>query len=115
MEVKKVDTVKDLIKKPYKDNLDKQILIKKFFKTIYRGIDLEEEQIRIFQNDQKETYSKVTYFNDIDDLVNFSISKYNYYNNTYFTLATTDKEGGKEENLKYRYCIALIFNQSKNK
>lgn len=106
-----METIKDLIKKPYKDTIDKQILIKKFFKTIYRGIDLEEEQIRLFQNDKEGTYNKVTYFNDIDDLVNFSISKYNYFNNTYFQLSSADGVGGAEENLKYRYCLAFDFDK----
>jgi len=106
-----MDTVKNLIKKQAKDTLDKQILIKKFFKTIYRNIDLEQEQIRVFQNDKEGTYSKVTYFNNIDDLVNFSSSKYNCYNNTYFTLATVDGVGGAEENLKYRYCLAFDFDK----
>lgn len=106
-----METIKDLIKKQYKDTIDKQILIKKFFKTIYRGIDLEEEQIRVFQNNREGTYNKINYFNDIDDLVNFSISKYNYYNNTYFELATTNGKGGAEENLKYRYCLAFDFDK----
>lgn len=108
---KKLETIKDLIKKPYKDTIDKQILIKKFFKTIYRGIDLEEEQIRLFQNDKDGTYNKVTYFNDIDDLVNFSSSKYNYHNNTYFQLSSTDGVGGSEEHLKYRYCLGFDFDK----
>ena len=106
-----MDTVKNLIKKQAKDTIDKQILIKKFFKSIYRNIDLEQEQIRVFQNDQEGTYNKVTYFNDIDDLVNFSSSKYNYFNNTYFTLSTTNGTGGAEENLKYRYCLGFDFDK----
>lgn len=98
--------IKELIKKQNKDIIDKQILIKKFFKTIYRNIG-KEEYIRTFQSNKDNTYNKVNYFTDIDDLVNFSTNKYNHLNNTYFTLAATDGVGGAEENLKYRYCIAF--------
>ena len=103
--------IKELIKKQHKDTIDKQMLIKKFFKTIYRDIDLENEYIRVFQNNRESTYNKVNYFNNIDDLVNFSINKYNYYNNTYFELSTTDGAGGSEEHLKYRYCLGFDFDK----
>lgn len=92
------------------DIIDKKYKLKKFLKTIYRGIE-EEEYIRVFQNNKDGTYSKVTYFNDIDDLINFSINKYNYSNNTYFQLSSTDGNGGSEENLKYRYCLAFDFDK----
>lgn len=90
------------------DIIDKQFKIKKFFKLIYRGIE-EEEYIRVFQ-DNKD-YKKVSFFNDVDDLVQFSTSKYTNYNNTYFTLATTHGEGGASENLEYRYCLAFDFDK----
>lgn len=93
------------------DIIDNQYEIKRFFKTIYRDIDFSKEYIRVFQNSKDGTYSKVTFFNDIDDLVKFSSSKYNYTVNTYFELATTDGEGGAEENLKYRYCLAFDFDK----
>ena len=102
--------IKELIKKQNKDTLDKQMLIKKFFKTIYRDIE-ENEYIRVFQNNREGTYNKVNYFNNIDDLVNFSINKYNYYNNTYFELSTTDGAGGAEDNLQYRYCLGFDFDK----
>lgn len=102
--------IKELIKKQKKDKTDKQILIKKFLKTIYRDIE-EEEYIRVFQNNKENTYNKVRYFKDLDELVNFSANKYNYLNNTYFELATTDGQSGAEENLKYRYCIAFDFDK----
>ena len=102
--------IKELIKKQKKDKTDKQILIKKFFKTIYRDIE-EEEYIRVFQNNKDGTYSKVTYFNNIDDLVNLSSNKYNYLNNTYFELSTTDGQGGADEHLKYRFCLAFDFDK----
>lgn len=92
------------------DNIDKQYDIKRFLKNLYRDIDLSEEHIRIFQNN-KEGYNKVSYFNDIDELVSFCSHKYNYSTNTYFELATTDGEGGTTKNLKYRYCLGFDFDK----
>lgn len=94
--------------------IDTSYKIKKFFKLIYRDLG-QEEYIRVFQNNKtnnrESTYSKVSYFSDIDDLVNFSTSKSIRFNNTYFTLSTTDGTGGTEENLKYRYCLAFDFDK----
>lgn len=93
------------------DILDKQYKVKKFFKLIYRDIDItENEYIRVFQNNNLD-YKKVSYYNNIDELVSYVTSKYTKFNNTYFTLATTDGEGGATENLKYRYCIAFDFDK----
>lgn len=103
--------IKELIKKQYKDITDKQILIKKFFKTIYREIDFDFEYIRTFQNNNDGTYNKARFYNDIDDLVRFSTNKYSFLNNTYFELATVDAFAGSEENLQYRYCIAFDFDK----
>lgn len=100
--------------KPRYDILDTKYNIKKFFKLIYRD-KTEEEYIRVFQNNKTNgkdiTYSKVEFFNDIDDLVNFSANKYINYNNTYFELATTDGTGGAEEHLLYRYCLGFDFDK----
>lgn len=103
--------IKELIKKQYKDITDKQILIKKFFKTIYRDIDFNSEYIRVFQSNKEGTYKKANFYNNIDDLVSFSTNKYSFLNNTYFSLSTTDVFGGAEENLQYRYCIAFDFDK----
>lgn len=94
------------------DILDKQFKIKRFFKTIFRNVDFTEEKIRVFQNNKDNTYNKVSFFNNIDDLVSFS-SKSNYNLNTYFQLATLDLDAknGTEENLKYRYCLAFDFDK----
>lgn len=96
------------------DNIDKQIKIKKFFKTIYRDIE-PEEYIRVFQNNAKRsidsTYSKVQFFNDIDKLVTYASNKYLYTNNTYFELATTNGTSGEEEQLVNRYCLAFDFDK----
>lgn len=96
------------------DIIETKYSIKKFLKLIYRDVS-EDEYIRVFQNNttqEKEgTYCKESYFANIDDLVSFSTNKYIKFNNTYFTLATTDGAGGAKENLKYRYCIALDFDK----
>lgn len=91
------------------DLLDKQYKIKRFFKLLYRGFE-EGEYIRVFQDNNKD-YKKVSFFSNIDDLVQFSTSKYIRYNNTYFTLATTDGTGGATENLKYRYFLGFDFDK----
>lgn len=94
------------------DILDKQIKIKKFFKTIFRDIDFNKEKIRVFQNN-KDNIFKVSYFNDIDDLVSFSTNKNNFNLNTYFQLATIniDAQDGKEDSLAHRYCLAFDFDK----
>lgn len=100
------------------DIIDTQYSLKKFFKLIYRDIDFKEEYIRVFQNNntykKESTYSKVLFFNDIDELIKFSTNKYIRQNNTYFNLATTDGEGGSEEYLRYRYCLGFDFDKKDN-
>ena len=95
------------------DILNKQFKIKRFFKTIFRNVDFSKEKIRVFQNNKDNTFNKVSYFNDIDDLVSFSTNKNNYNLNTYFQLATIDinAEDGKEDSLAYRYCLAFDFDK----
>ena len=95
------------------DILDKQIKIKKFFKTIFRDIDFNKEKIRVFQNNKDNIFNKVSYFNDIDDLVSFSTNKNNFNLNTYFQLATIniDAQDGKEDSLAHRYCLAFDFDK----
>ena len=90
------------------NDIDKQYNLKKFLKLIYREIG-EEEHIRVFQ--QNGNYNKASYFKDIDEMVKYCTSKYTSYNNTYFTLASTDGNGGATENLKYRYCISFDFDK----
>ena len=62
------------------DILDRQYQLKKFFKLLYQDRE-EEEYIRIFQNNNKD-FQKISYFNDIDNLVKYATSKYVKYNNT---------------------------------
>lgn len=104
------------------DILDKQYKIKKFLMTLYQeaigqGNNLKDnEYIRIYQNNKRnqvgfDEFSKVEFFNNIDDIV-LHCTKKNVYNfNTYFTLATTDGDGGTLENLKNRYFIAFDFDK----
>ncbi|MDJ8959874.1 hypothetical protein PTK51_15435, partial [Clostridium perfringens] len=75
------------------DILDKKYKVKKFLNTIFREIDFTKENIRTLQTN-KNGYTKVSYFADIDELTDYSTSKYSRYNNTYFQLATTDGAGG---------------------
>ncbi|MDK0616250.1 hypothetical protein P5E77_15665 [Clostridium perfringens] len=92
------------------DILDKKYKVKKFLNTIFREIDFTKENIRTLQTN-KNGYTKVSYFADIDELTDYSTSKYSSYNNTYFQLATTDGAGGTTENLLYRYCLAFDFDK----
>lgn len=95
------------------DILDKQIKIKRFFKTIFRDIDFSKEKIRVFQNNKDNSYNRVLFFTDIDELVSFSTNKSNYNLNTYFQLATLhiDAQDGKEDSLAHRYCLAFDFDK----
>lgn len=108
------------------DILDKQIKIKKFLMTLYqesivKGNNLKEgEFIRIYQNNKEEInllnldkkeFSKVEFFNNIDDIVSYVTNKKNYNLNTYFTLSTTNGLGGTLKDLQYRYFIAFDFDK----
>ena len=68
----------------------KQFKLKKFLMAMYKdaGIDFTKEKIRVFESNGE--YNKVTFFNDIDDLVSFSTKKQRIYKNTYFTLSSVD-------------------------
>lgn len=96
------------------DKLDKMYEIKRFLKTIYdqaigENGDLTEEQyIRVFQNDKDKTFSKINFFNNIDDMVKYCTTKSNGIN-TYYELATTNNIGGTETDIKYRYCLGFDF------
>ena len=92
------------------DILDRQYQLKKFFKLLYQDREEEEEYIRIFQNNNKD-FQKISYFNNIDDLVKYATSKYVKYNNTYFTLATTNGKGGTKKDLLNRYFLAFDFDK----
>lgn len=96
-----------------KDKISIQFEVKKFLSAMYRDnqIDFTKEKIRILEHNDK--YSKVTFFNDIDDVVTFSTEKKRLNTNTYFTLSTVNSsaDNGKVENLAYRYCIALDFDK----
>lgn len=94
-----------------------------FREGIQEGNNLaDNEHIRIYQNNKKNTtqlelnteyreYSKVNFFKNIDDIVEFAFSKGNYYMNTYFNLASTDGSGGTKENLINRYCLGFDFDK----
>lgn len=104
--------------------LDKQIKIKKFLMTLYQEVITEgnnlkdNEYIRIYQNNKSNQismfdneFSKIEFFNNIDDVVSYCTSKKAYSMNTYFTLATTNESGGTLQDLKNRYCIAFDFDK----
>ena len=91
----------------------KQFKLKKFLMAMYKdaGIDFTKEKIRLFESNGE--YNKVTFFNDIDDLVSFSTKKQRIYKNTYFTLSSVDinAENGQAESLVYRYCLGFDFDK----
>ncbi len=89
------------------DKIDILYQRKKFFKIIFPKIN-KWEYIRIFQ--KREDNSKTTFWNDIDDM-NTYIEKFKFNTNTYFSLATTDGQGGTITNIKHRYCIGLDFDK----
>lgn len=97
--------------------IDKAYKLKKFFMNLYReglkeGNNLSDgEFIRVVRiTDSKSVQEK--YFKNIDDLIKYALSKDSFFYNTYFELVTTNDEGGKTENLKHAYCLALDFDKS---
>ncbi|KYH30451.1 hypothetical protein CLTEP_26560 [Clostridium tepidiprofundi DSM 19306] len=102
--------------------LDIQIKQKQFFKTVFRNLigeggNLQKNNyIRIYQNnlgvdtDDKKQLNIVKFFSNVDDLVNFT-SQTLYGKNTYFTLSTTTRAGGKEEDLLNRSVLAFDFDK----
>lgn len=97
--------------KKIKDIIDKQYELKKFFKAIFCSEFEENEYIRILQTNEKTNFSKVSYFNNIDDLIKFTTNKHRVFNNTYFNLCTTNSESGSEKDLIKRYCLAFDFDK----
>lgn len=98
--------------KKIKDLLDKQYELKKFFKAIFNGFEFEEnEHIRILQTNEKTNFSKVSYFNDIDDLISFTTNKHRVFNNTYFNLCSVNGNGGSKDDLIKRYCLGFDFDK----
>ncbi|MGL5345714.1 MAG: hypothetical protein ACRDA3_00015 [Peptostreptococcaceae bacterium] len=104
------------------NRIENQFKVKKFLMTLYQeavtqGNHLKDnEYIRIYQNNKSaqmafDEFSKVEFFNNIDDIVSY-VTKKNVYNlNTYFSLATTNGSGGTLQDLKNRYCIAFDFDK----
>lgn len=97
--------------KKIKDIIDKQYELKKFFKAIFCSEFEENEYIRILQTNEKTNFSKVSYFNDIDDLIKFTTNKHRVFNNTYFNLCSTNGSGGSEKDLIKRYVLGFDFDK----
>lgn len=98
--------------KKIKDIIDKQYELKKFFKAIFNGFEFEEnEHIRILQTNEKTNFSKVSYFNNIDDLIKFTTNKHRVFNNTYFNLCSVNGESGSEKDLVKRYVLGFDFDK----
>jgi len=47
--------------------IDKQYKIKKFFNTLYRGIDLKNEHIRVFQNNKDNVVTQIENVSSISE------------------------------------------------
>ena len=100
------------VKYKKKDLLDKQYELKKFLKIIFNNFEFNDnEYVRILQLNDKTNYKKVSYFSDVDDLINFTTNKHRIFNNTYFNLSTTNKCGGADENLIKRYVLGFDFDK----
>lgn len=98
--------------KKIKDIIDKQYELKKFFKAIFNGFEFEDgEYIRILQTNEKTNFSKVSYFNNVDDLISFTTNKHRVFNNTYFNLCSTNGNGGSDESLIKRYVLGFDFDK----
>ena len=95
------------------EQIEREYRQKKFFKTIFRGIDFKKEKIRVYQN--TDTFNKVMFFNDIDELVKYT-SKSIFNVNTYFQIASINisAESGQATDLNSRYCLAFDFDKKDN-
>lgn len=95
------------------DKLDIMARQKQFFKVIYGdligdGGNLQNNYIRIFQ--AKDDFSKIEFFNNVDDLVQYTANRC-YDINTYFNLGTTNGESGQEKDLQYRAVLGFDFDK----
>lgn len=98
--------------KKVKDIIDKQYELKKFFKAIFNGFEFEDgEHIRILQTNEKTNFSKVSYFDNVDDLISFTTNKHRVFNNTYFNLCSVNGNGGSDESLIKRYVLGFDFDK----
>lgn len=102
------------------DIIDKKFELKKFFMRVYKdalisGNNLKEDEyfriLRVRTNEEGEVFKKVDFFKNVDDLVDFCISRQCAGWNTYFTLATTDGESGQTESLKKYYILGFDFDK----
>lgn len=88
---------------------------KKFFKTVFdtevgeMGNLKDGQYIRLFQ--AKEGFSKVEFFNNIDDVVNYVSGNKIYNINTYFNLSLTNEAGGTKEDMKTRLVLGFDFDR----
>lgn len=89
------------------DTINRMYKRKKFFKMIFPTIG-EGEFYRIFQT--KQNFSKVEFFNDIDDMNDY-IERNRFNWNTYFSLSTTNGIGGTEKDIITRNVIAFDFDK----
>lgn len=87
------------------NNIDRLYERKKFFKIIFPEL-AEGEFYRIFQC--KDEFSKVSFFNDVDEMNKYCEN--NRFNaNTYISLSSTNGLGGSEEDLCCRNVICFDF------
>lgn len=104
----------EMIKAKNNKQITNMYKIKQFFKMVFNteigaGGNLKDNQfIRIFQ--AKDDYSKVEFFNNIDDVVSYVTNK-RFGINTYFNLSLTNGESGQVQDLKTRSVIALDFDK----
>lgn len=101
------------------DRVDRMYKVKQFYMGLYRpcieeGNNLKNnEYITVFQNDKNKVAQPLQHFNNIDDLVSFTVRKNNIYLNTYFNLTTTDGQARAKENLQKAYCLGFDFDKDK--
>lgn len=95
------------------DKIDIQLKQKQFFRIIFGNLITEgnnfksRQFVRIFQADNEKNIIK--FFKNLDDLVSYTSKAYG--KNTYFTLSTTNGEGGTENDLLSRSILAFDFDK----
>jgi hypothetical protein len=79
------------------------------YQPVLQGERLEDNQhFRVYKSN--ETFSQITFFDNIEDLVS-AVAQGRGVANTYFTLSTTNGESGKAEALGKRTVLAFDFDK----
>lgn len=98
--------------------IDKMFKLKQFIMRIYEpalmpGNNLQDGEYLRILTIKDGIPNDVSFFKNIDDVIDCCINKKMYYKNVYFTLATTNGESGEFVNLINTYALVFDFDKDK--